>query len=188
VDDELFLPHNQASLAAVLDANKCSVCSAHNDSVASEDEPGAPRYARPFVTLFLAALVFCAVGAVNAWPFSDWDLFSRLRTDRETGWKAVAVDSAGRQHDDPLAALPQGYRGFGSVMADFSGRSSSERNAICAAWLRGATEQFGPSIRVLRIYHLEWLLSDRRGSRAAPNPAGRTLTWICTARGARAES
>ena len=128
------------------------------------------------------------MGGINAWPFSDWDLFSRLRADRETGWKAVAVYSTGRQRDDPLAALPQGYRGFGSVMADFSGRSASERNAICAAWLHGATEQFGPGIRLLRIYHLEWLLSDRRGSRAAPDPAGRSLTWICTARGARAAS
>jgi hypothetical protein len=69
-------------------------------------------------------------------------------------------------------------------MTHFGERSAIERDAICAAWLRSSTEQLGPSARVLRIYHLTWLLSDRRGDRAAaPN---RTLAWTCSAKGARA--
>ncbi len=143
----------------------------------------APYYARPFVALFLATLVVCALGAWNAWPFPAWELFSHLRTDRQTGWAAVAVDSAGRERNYPVVSLQHGYRGFGFIMAGFSKRSSADRDAICAAWLRGATEQFGSGTRLLRIYHLEWLLSDRQGKRAAP--PHRALAWFCTAKGAR---
>jgi hypothetical protein len=148
-------------------------------------DPGPPRYARPFVVLFLATLVVCALAGLNLWPFSDWDLFSRLRTDQDTGWTAVAVDWAGRARDFPIDSLPHGYRGFGSVMAGLAARSAADRDAVCRAWLRGATERFGPSTRLVRIYHLEWLLSDRRGSRAAPDPARRTLALTCSAKGAR---
>jgi len=69
-------------------------------------------------------------------------------------------------------------------MTHFSEHSANERDAICAAWLRSASEQLGPSTRLLRIYHLTWLLSDRRGDRAAP--PDRTLAWICSEKGARA--
>lgn len=143
----------------------------------------APRYARPFVALFLGALVVCALAPLNAWPFSNWELFSRLRTDQQTRWEIVAVDRAGRERGYPIASLQLSYRGFVSVVANFSRRSAADRDAICVAWLRGATEQFGPSTRLVKIYHQEWLLSDRRGTRAAPPQ--RTLAWICTATGAR---
>ena len=146
----------------------------------------APRYARPFVALFLATLVVCALAPVNAWPFSSWELFSRLRTDRQTGWEAVAVDSAGRERNYPIASLRYGYRSLRLIMADFSESSAARRDRLCAAWLRGATEQFGPSTRLVRIYQLEWLLSERRGSSATP--AHRTLAWTCSTKGARAAS
>jgi hypothetical protein len=146
----------------------------------------APRYARPFVALFLATLVVCAVAAVNLWPFSNWELFSRLRTDRQTGWAAVAVDQSGRAHPYPIVSLGHGYRGFGFIAAHLAERSPAERNAICTAWLRGATERFGPSTRLVGIYRLAWLLSDREGERAAP--PRRALAWTCGAKGAREAS
>jgi len=135
------------------------------------------------VALFLATLVVCPLAALNAWPFANWDLFSRLRTNQQTRWEAVAVDRARRERDYPIASVPPSYRAFGSIMADFSERSAADRDAICAVWLRGASEEFGSGTWLLRIYHLEWLLSDRQGSRAAP--PHRTLAWICSAKGAR---
>jgi hypothetical protein len=144
------------------------------------DSRAAPRYARPFVAVFLTALIVCALVPFNAWPFSDWELFSRLRTDRQTGWEAVAVDSAGRVRDDPIVP----YRTFVSVANHFAGRSAAERDADCISWLHDASGRFGPGTRFVRIYRLEWLLSDRQGNRAAPRH--RTLTWICSATGARA--
>lgn len=150
---------------------------------ASTPSAAAPRYARSFVALFLATLVVCPLAALNLWPFSNWELFSRLRTDQQIGWSAVAVDSAGREHGYPIASLPHGHRPFRSIIANFSGRPGAEPDAICAAWLRGATEEFGSGIRLVRIYELEWLLSDRQGRRAAP--PRRILAWICSTKGAR---
>lgn len=141
------------------------------------DSATVPRYARAFVALFLAALVVCAVASVNAWPFSSWRLFSRLRSDRQTSWQATAVDASGREQDFPIASIDHGYRGFLRIMSGFANRSATKRDSICAAWLTGATQQFGPGTESVRIYHLVWLVSRRQGDRAAaPN---RTLVWIC---------
>lgn len=143
-----------------------------------------PRHARAFVALLLAALVLCAVTSVNAWPLSSWRLFSSLRSDRQTSWQAVAVDASGRAQDYPIASSAHGYRGFGHIVSGFPKRSDTRRDAICAAWLSGATTQFGPSTEFLRIYRLDWLVSRRQGDRAgAPR---RTLAWICDLQGVRA--
>jgi hypothetical protein len=123
----------------------------------------APRYARPFVALFLATLVVCALVPLNLWPFSNWELFSRLRTDEQTGWEAVTVDGAGRKHDYALA-----------------------RDVSCAAWLHDSTVRYGSGTRVVRVYRVEWELSDRHGNRKAPRE--RTLAGVCAAKDARATS
>lgn len=143
-----------------------------------------PRHARAFVALFLSALVFCAVASVNAWPFSNWRLFSSLRTDRQSSWQAVAVDSTGPEQDYPIASIAHGYRGFGRIMNGFANRPAARRDAICAAWLSGATKRLGPGITSLRLYHLDWLVSRRGGDRAVP--PRRTLAWICDRQGVRA--
>ena len=144
----------------------------------------APRYARPFVATFLLVLVLCGSAAWNLWPFSSWELFSRLRTDRQSGWEAFAVDESGRARGYPTTMLPHGTRGFASFMNGFPGEPAAERNATCTAWLHDATEHTAKDTRRLRIYRLQWVLSDRRGDRAAP--PHRTLAWTCSAKGARA--
>ncbi len=148
------------------------------------DSATAPRFARPFVVLFLTVLVVCAVDSVNAWPFSTWKLFSSLRTDKQTSWQAMAVDATGREQDYPIASIAHGYRGFGRIVTGFPKRSTAGRDAICAAWLTGATKRLGPSTDLLRIYHLDWLVSQRQGDRAAA--PRRTLDWICDQQGLRA--
>jgi hypothetical protein len=122
----------------------------------------APRYARPFVALFVTAMAVCAFAPLNLWPFSTWELFSRLRSARETSWEAVAVGRSGQKHDYAMAAVP-----------------GPDRERLCAEWLRSGT-------RVVRIYHLERLLSDRDGNRAAP--PRETLVWMCTTKGVREQS
>lgn len=146
----------------------------------------APRYARPFVALFVTAMVLCPLSGANAWPFSSWRLFSALRTPNATSWQAVAVDTSGQERDYPLASVPHGYRGFGLVMGGFSKRSPAARDSICRAWVHGATKRFGPGTTEVRIYRVHRLLSDRRGRRAGP--ARRVLAWICGPEGARAAS
>ena len=143
----------------------------------------APPHARSFVAVLIATLVVCALVPLNLWPFSNWELFSRLRMDRQTGWALVVVDSTGRARAFPVASLARGYRGVASVLADFPKRTAPERDAVCATWLRTARERFGSSTQLVRIYRSEWLLSDRQGNRAEPPHTA--LTWICSGKGAR---
>lgn len=141
------------------------------------------RHARAFVGVFLATIVVCALATWNLWPFSNWDLFSRLRTDRQTGWEALAVVGASRERAYPIASLPDGYRGFALVMSDFARDSVAQRDAVCETWLRDATRRFGLRTRRVSIFHVEWLLLDRRGNREAPPHL--TLAWTCSAKGVR---
>jgi hypothetical protein len=145
--------------------------------------PPTQRLTRPFVGLFLATIVVCAVAAWNLWPFSNWELFSRLRANRQTGWEALVVIGRSRERAYPIASLPDGYRGFASVMADLARRSVAQRDADCAVWLRDASERFGPATRVVRIYRVEWFILNRRVDRDAPPHL--TLAWICSAKGPR---
>jgi hypothetical protein len=98
----------------------------------------APRYARPFVAVFVATLVICALAPLNLWPFSNWELFSRLRSPLETSWEVVAVERSGR------------------VV-----RSGVAEPASCATLLRI------DSARSVSIYHVELVLSQRVGRHAA---------------------
>jgi len=95
----------------------------------------APRYARPFVAIFIGMVVICALVPLNLWPFSNWELFSRLRRPVQSSWEAVVED-------------------HGRVAVYTVGPHTD-----CAPLLRSATVRFGPATDV-RIYHVERLLSD----------------------------
>jgi hypothetical protein len=127
----------------------------------------APRYAHPFVAAFLLAIVVCALAPLNLWPFSNWALFSRLRSAQETSWEAIAVSGSGREHGYPIGAIPV-----------------RDRSRDCAKWLNAGQKPFGTGTRVVLIYRFERLLSDREGSRA--ESPRRTLAWSCSSRGTRA--
>jgi hypothetical protein len=121
-----------------------------------------PRYARPFVAVFLAVLVVCAIVPLNLWPFSNWELFSRLRTPVVTSWEAVAVE-----------------RNRTIVDYAISGATT------CGPLLRSADARLGPTTRVT-VYHLERLLSHRVGRHAAA--PRRTRAYTCTTKGGHATS
>ena len=121
----------------------------------------APRYARPFVAIFVGMVMVCALAPLNLWPFSNWELFSRLRGPVESHWEAVV------QHDGRVVDYAVGP------------------HTACGPLLRNAAARFGPATGV-RIYQIERLLSDRVGAHAAP--PYRALVVTCTAKGARAHS
>ena len=121
----------------------------------------APRYARPFVAIFVGMVVICALVPLNLWPFSNWELFSRLRGPVQSSWEAVV------EHHGRVASYTIGP------------------HTACASLLRSATVRFGPATDV-RIYHVERLLSDRVGDRQAP--PHRTLVATCATKGVRATS
>jgi hypothetical protein len=122
----------------------------------------APRYARPFVAAFVGMVVVCALAPLNLWPFSNWELFSRLRGPVETFREAV-VEHHGR------------------VVVDYT----IGPHTACVPLLRNATARFGPATDV-RIYQVKRLLSDRTEAHAAA--PSRTLVATCTTKGVRAPS
>jgi hypothetical protein len=122
----------------------------------------APRYARPFVAVFVGMVVACALVPLNLWPFSNWELFSRVRSPIQNSWAAVVIEPNGHTLSYPIR--PQ---------------------TPCPPLVRSATGRFGPATEV-RIYHAERLLSDRIGGHAAP--PYRTSVVTCTANGSHAPS
>jgi hypothetical protein len=143
-----------------------------------------PRFARPFVVVFLCALIACATASVEAWPFTAWRLFSTLRTDEQHGWASTIAGHRGAERDFPIGSLGNGTRGFALLMKGFAERSPADRDAICRTWFRDAIRYLGHRPAGVRIYALTWHLSDRRGDRAPPPT--RTLAWTCDEGGARA--
>ena len=121
----------------------------------------APRYARPFIAIFVGMVVVCALAPLNLWPFSNWELFSRLRGPVESYWVAV-VEQRGLVVDYTIGP-----------------------HRACAPLLRSATARFGPATDV-RIYHVELVLSDRADGH--PAPPSRTLVAACTTHGTHAPS
>lgn len=142
----------------------------------------APRFARPFVAVFLLAIVICPLAIIEAWPFNSWRLFSNLRYDAQASWAAVAVDAHGVRSPYPVASLGHGYRGFGFLMREFPRDSPARRGALCDAWLAGARGRDAAPVERVLIYRLRWRLSERSGEHA--RPAARTLAYTCTAAGA----
>jgi hypothetical protein len=147
------------------------------DNPTGMSDVGAPRFARPFVAVFLVAFVVCALATIEAWPLTGWRLFSHLRTDEQMTWAATAVDADGAAHQYPLGAMPRGYRGFGFLMREFVAGSESEKRRLCDAWREGTSELLGFEARAVRIYELRWRLSERSGDRA--QPPVRTLRYVC---------
>ena len=121
----------------------------------------APRYARPFVAVFVGMVVVCALAPLNLWPFSNWELFSRLRGPVQSYWQADV------QHH--------------GLVSDYTVGS----HTACAQLLRSVTTRFGPATDV-RIYHVERLLSNRIGAETARGD--RRLVATCTAKGVHAPS
>ncbi|HYU60284.1 MAG TPA: hypothetical protein VEK39_05970 [Solirubrobacterales bacterium] len=142
---------------------------------------GAPRFARPFVAVYLVAFVICALTTIEAWPLTAWRLFSHLRTENQLSWSATAIDRQGGEHPYPLGALPQGYRGFGFLMSEFTTGSPERQRELCDTWREGTGELLGFESRAVRIYELRTNLAQRDGDRA--EPAERELRYTCRAGG-----
>lgn len=134
-----------------------------------------PRWARPFVAVLLVVLVVCALAGIEAWPFTGWELFSRLRPERVAAFEVTVVDASGVERLMPFDRLPYAYRGSVQILGGLETLSAAEQRAVCAAWKQAASEEIGP-VTELRIYRTERSL-DRRSGRSIPPE--RTLLRKC---------
>jgi hypothetical protein len=137
----------------------------------------APRWARRFVAVYLAA--FCLAGLLGleaAWPLTGWRLFADVRRDHQTAVRAYVVTPDRREVGLPFWRLPASHRGAVQVLARMEGSSPARREATCRAWAE-ALESLGVDVAAIAIYRVEWDLSPRVGDRAAPathrTPLGR---------------
>jgi hypothetical protein len=142
-------------------------------------EAPAPRFARPFVAAFFAAIVVCGILTIEAWPLTGWQLFSHVRTDEQSAWSATAVDGRGREVEYSLGNSEQGYRGFNFLMNGFAERSPAEQQELCDTWRGGTEALLGFEAREVRIYLSEWRLSERDGDRAVRGEP--QLRYVCRA-------
>jgi hypothetical protein len=111
-----------------------------------------PRAAPVVAAVLLAALVLCAVMQREEWPFSGWELFSRVRTAEERGWLATET-VGGVERPIPFDRLPRGFHNSGHTLDRFPAMSVRERSAVCDAW-HDALDRMHPDqpTKVIHIY------------------------------------
>lgn len=148
----------------------------------TSNSASAPRLARPFVALLIAAMIASAVFVLEPWPLTSFRLFSHLRYDQQSAWQATIVRTGGRESDYPLDSLPQGVRGFNVVMAEFATADTARRDELCRAWVAAAPGLVDRDPVELRLYLRSWQLSERSGDRALPGT--REHSFTCTGDGA----
>jgi hypothetical protein len=139
---------------------------------------GVPRLARPFVALLIAAMVASAIFVWEPWPLTSFRLFSHLRTDAQSGWRATTVEADGTELAYPLDSLGRGLRNFGFRMTEFAAAAEARRDEICRTWVAVAPAVTDRDVVEVRLYERHWLLSARRGDRAVPGTE--RLIFICT--------
>jgi hypothetical protein len=127
-----------------------------------------PRLARPFVAAVVALMIASALFLWEPWPVTSFRLFSHLRFDEQSAWRATLVEPDGAEEPYPLDAMPNGFRGFNFVMAEFVDADAARRDELCRTWVGAAPDLVGEEAEEVRLYLRTWKLSERRGDRALP--------------------
>ncbi|MBI4261422.1 MAG: hypothetical protein HY658_12750 [Actinobacteria bacterium] len=147
------------------------------DPVTGSPPHDAPRWARPFVAVFLALFVVTGLLGIEAWPLTGWRLFAAERTARQVGYRATVVRDDGAEAPLSFGRLGPAFRGSTLALARFPEMPAAEREAVCSAWA-GALRARGRSVREIRVYRESWDVTIRDGPRAAP-PATTDLVAVC---------
>jgi hypothetical protein len=143
---------------------------------------GVPRFARPFVALLIAGMIASALFVWEPWPLTSFRLFSHVRTDAQSGWRATTVAADGTELAYPLDSLDDGLRNFGFRMAEFVTADAQRRDELCRTWVAVVPDVLGRDAVEVRLYQRHWLLSERQGDRASPGVE--KLAFTCTIEGA----
>ena len=82
----------------------------------------------------VAALAWCVVMQIEAWPLSAFRLFSLPRSGTEVAWEIARVDPSQRESPLDLAGLGRGFRQSAHQLPSLA-RDPVRRDAACDAWL-----------------------------------------------------
>jgi hypothetical protein len=143
---------------------------------AQVDQAPAPRWARRFVAVYLAAFLVSGLAGFEAWPLTGWRLFADARQARQPGFQVVTVDRAGRETPVPFRELPAGYQGDVQVLKGFADLAPRRQLVVCQAWAEAVGDRGGEVVAV-RVYQTETDVGRRVGDRGAPPT--RTLRFTC---------
>ncbi len=120
---------------------------------------------KAFVWGFLAVFALSGLLGIEAWPFSGFRLFSRVRTATVAGWEVTTVDAAGAEQPERFDG-----RSWLHVAEGMAGLPEKERLAVCRAW---AIPGAAGSVVEVRVYRT-WTPLD-----ASAPPARRELRAAC---------
>jgi hypothetical protein len=91
---------------------------------------------RVWVYALLALLVVPGLAGIEAWPLTEWRLFSLSRDASQTDWALDAVTADGTETID-LEQLPLAFRNAAWPLAELPRASTARREEVCLALLDG---------------------------------------------------
>jgi len=116
----------------------------------SEPDTGPTTVQRVLVLVALTLLLVSGLGGIEAWPLSEWRLFSLARDEDQTRWVVEAALPRGRARTVSLEELPLRYRHAEWPMAELPDESVGQRQRVCDALLDAVLE-VEPATTELRI-------------------------------------
>ena len=135
------------------------------------------RGVRAFVAVFLTAFVAVGLLRVEVWPFSGWELFSRVRTGEVQGWLATAVGANGVERPIPFGSFAADHRGELQVLKGFARLSPGERQDVCRAWAAEMGRVGAGTAIEIRVY----AATDSTRRPRHPSELRRDLRYVCPA-------
>jgi hypothetical protein len=122
------------------------------------------RARRLWVGGFLAILAVFGFGQLEAWPFTNWYMFSFVEPKIDRVARVVAVSPDGSERTLDGATLPLGLLNH-PLMQRIDRADAADRGRICASLLAAARE--GAETIAVRVEERSWVVLDRRGDRPA---------------------
>ena len=122
------------------------------------------RARRFWVGGFIAVLAVFGFGQLEAWPFTNWYMFSYVEPVVDRVANVIAVSPEGTERRLGTDALPLGLLNH-PLMQRLDRASAADRIRICVSLLDAARSK-GPVSRV-RVEERTWVVLDRAGDRPA---------------------
>jgi hypothetical protein len=116
-----------------------------------------------FVGVILALLVVAALMGFEAWPLTEWRLFSLARGADQTHWEIDAITADGARIPVDLDRLPMAYHLAEWPMAELPDEDDARRDDVCGALLEGVRQEI-PDAMGLRVVRNRQRMVNRDGS------------------------